>query len=249
MKLIYGQGMIPQAQQDRPAFRWNTQPMQKNMEGPGDGDGNVGDDKAGEGTGGDGKPGDEPKGITQAQLDAAANDAAAQKKLAESLKKQLDEAPAKLKKDFLGEIAKALGMGPKEEVTVQSLSDALKQRDADITAKDTDLSARDAEIRRLKTKDLLRDIIDDISARPSTLHAVMGAGILDDIDLESKTYKADVKAAVEAYVTKNPEFKSKGRKGTDSKDTTGDEELPATGDDSDIEAVIQSRRKAMKFAS
>lgn len=74
-----------------------------------------------------------------------------------------------------------------------------------------DLASKDATIRDLQVKSALQDALAAASAKPVARAAVLGEGLLNDLDPSSATFQADVATRVSDYISKNPELKATTR--------------------------------------
>lgn len=224
---------------------WNSQPMQQNMQGEEQtpeekaaADQAAADEAAKAGDKGDGKTPDQTKLLA----DLEKGKQASEKQIAK-LTSDLADQPKKIRDEIMGEFAKALGLGPKEEITVESLQKTLKEKDDALSAKDKEIADRDAKLAERDRRDAIRDAISTHKGRPSTLHAIIGSGELDDLDQTSKTFKNDVAEKVKAYIEANPEFSIVPQKGSDGGDFQGGAGDKDLGDDDDIAALIEKKSK------
>lgn len=89
----------------------------------------------------------------------------------------------------------------------------LKPDDKPVTPEDHEraLSEKDARIRDLTIKSALSDALSTTGAKPLARAAILGEGILADLDPTSPSFAADVASKVQAYVAANPELKAQGQ--------------------------------------
>jgi hypothetical protein len=100
---------------------------------------------------------------------------------------------------MLDDIAVKLGLKKGDDApTVDSLQ---KQHQ-------TDMSAKDEKIRSLTIKNSLGEAMAEAGARPVARDAIMGSGVLRNVDTESDTFEDDLAEAVEKYLEKHPELKA-----------------------------------------
>ncbi|MGN6200014.1 MAG: hypothetical protein ACTHJM_10275 [Marmoricola sp.] len=83
------------------------------------------------------------------------------------------------------------------------------------------LAAKDTTIRDLTVKSALSDALRDTGAKPLARAAILGEGILNDLDPASDTFAADVASKVSAYVAANPELKASQAAAVGGADLTG----------------------------
>lgn len=74
-----------------------------------------------------------------------------------------------------------------------------------------DLAAKDQSIRDLQVKSALTDALYAAGAKPLARAAILGDGLLSDLDPSSTTFQVDVASRVSDYIGKNPELKAAGR--------------------------------------
>lgn len=70
------------------------------------------------------------------------------------------------------------------------------------------LAAKDTTIRDLTIKNALSDALADAKAKPLARAAVLGEGILSDLDPASSDFQTNVNQRVAEYISKNPELRA-----------------------------------------
>lgn len=106
-----------------------------------------------------------------------------------------------------------------KEAAAQEARDALleqlglKPKDSPVDPEQVkrDLASKDATIRDLQVKGALQDALAAAQAKPIARAAVLGEGLLNDLDPSSVTFQADVASRVSDYISKNPELKATTR--------------------------------------
>lgn len=78
---------------------------------------------------------------------------------------------------------------------------------ADPAALARDLQAKDATIRDLQIKGALSDALNSAGAKPLARAAILGEGLLNNLDPAAPDFASQVSSLVAEYVTKNPELK------------------------------------------
>ena len=103
----------------------------------------------------------------------------------------------------------------RDDAKAQARADLLKELGLAEAAKTVDpaelaqqLAAKDTTIRDLTIKNALADALTDAKAKPIARAAVLGDGILQDLDPASADFQATVNARVAEYITKNPELRA-----------------------------------------
>lgn len=81
-----------------------------------------------------------------------------------------------------------------------------EQVDPDQLARD--LAAKDATIRDLQVRSALSDALASSGAKPLARAAILGDGLLNDLDPASADFASTVASRVAEYVNKNPELKA-----------------------------------------
>lgn len=71
-----------------------------------------------------------------------------------------------------------------------------------------DLQAKDATIRDLQVRSALSEALADAKAKPLARAAILGEGILSDLDPTASDFAAQVAAKVADYVGRNPELRA-----------------------------------------
>lgn len=103
---------------------------------------------------------------------------------------------------------------------LQALGLAKKDEPVDPAKVAAELAQKDQTIRDLQVKSALADALAAAHAKPIARAAILGDGVLADLDPTSATFAADLAARVTDYVGKNPDLKASGQaprsSGTDS---------------------------------
>lgn len=107
----------------------------------------------------------------------------------------------------LKEIAKTLNPQSEEPVDPEALK--------------TQLQAKDTTIRDLTVKSALSDALRDAGAKPLAKAAILGAGLLNDLDVTAADFDQQVSSKVSAYVAANPELKASQVAAVGGADLTG----------------------------
>lgn len=83
------------------------------------------------------------------------------------------------------------------------------------------LTAKDTTIRDLTVKSALSDALREAGAKPLAKAAILGAGVLNDLDVTAADFDQQVASKVSAYVAANPELKASQAAAVGGADLTG----------------------------
>jgi len=112
---------------------------------------------------------------------------------------------------------------------LQALGLAKKDEPVDPAKVAADLAQKDQTIRDLTIRGALADALAAANAKPIARAAILGDGVLADLDPTSATFSADLAAKVSDYVGKNPDLKATGQAPRSSgTDTPGGEPVKRT---------------------
>jgi hypothetical protein len=134
---------------------------------------------------------------------------------------------AQMVKDLRAENASAR-TSAKEAAAAEARTELLKQlglikenEPVDPAQVARDIAAKDQQIRELTLRGALSDALHTAGAKPLARAAILGDGVLADLDPSSATFNADVAARVSEYIGKNPELKTTQAAAASGVDTTG----------------------------
>jgi len=121
---------------------------------------------------------------------------------------------ARMVKDANAEAAKER-VKARDDAKAQARAELLKELGLAEAAKTVDpaelaqqLAAKDTTIRDLTIRSALSDALAEAKAKPLARAAVLGDGILQDLDPTSADFQATVNARVAEYISKNPELRA-----------------------------------------